>query len=146
MNDARRTLIEELGEDTPFLCSLATLREDGGPAVRFVRAKADAELTLRIPTFVQTAKVKQIRADGRVHITCGRTDSSEPGSYFQIDGVAEILTEAADREACWTERLEKWFSGPDDPNYAVVRVTPSRITALPIGRAGKPTAWQSKST
>jgi len=145
MDDARSALIEELGEDTPFVCSLATVREDGGPAVRFVRAKVDAELTLRIPTFVQTSKVKQIRADGRVHITCGRTDPSEPGSYFQIDGTAEIVTDAADREACWTARLEKWFSGPDDPNHAVVKVTPSMIAALPIGRSGEPLIWRSES-
>ena len=145
MDEVRRALIEELGEDTPFICSLATVREDGSPAVRFVRAKADAELTLRIPTFIQTSKVKQIRADGRVHITCGRTDPSEPGSYFQIDGIAEIVTEAADRETCWTERLERWFSGTDDPNYAVVEVTPLMIAALPIGRSGEPLVWRSES-
>lgn len=143
MNDARGVLIERLGVDAPFLCSLATVRRDGGPAVRFVRAKADEDLNLRIPTFVGTRKVDQIRADPRVHITCGDTDSERPGTYFQIDGAAEISTEPVERAACWTPRLAKWFTDRDDPNYAVVKVTPTRIIGVPIGRTGDPAVWSA---
>ena len=141
MSDARRSFLEAVGIDTPFLCSLATVRENGSPAVRFVRAKADAELTLRIPTFGGTEKVKHIRAEPRVHITCGDTDSEQPGSYYQIDGTAEIRTDPAEREAGWTERLSKWFSGPDDENYAVIRVRSTKLVVLPIGRPGNALVW-----
>ena len=141
-SDARRALLDHVGEETPFLCSLSTVREDGGPAVRFVRAKMDESLVLRIPTFAGTHKVRQIQADPRVHIACGSTDSERPGTYFQIDGLAEISTDATERQACWTERLEKWFSGPSDPNYAVVRVAVRRIEALPIGRSGDARCWE----
>jgi len=145
MNDAKEALLKEIGESTPFLCSLATVRSDGGPSVRFVRAKADGDLTLRIPTFAATGKVDQIRSDPRVHITCGRTDPSEPGSYFQIEGQAKISSDPADRKACWTTLLEKWFSGPDDENYLVVKVLPSLIVALPIGRPGDPLVWKPET-
>ena len=142
MDDAIERLLEIVGEDAPFLCSLATVSEDGGPAVRFVRAKADADLTLRVPTFASTQKVRQIQANARVHITCGDTDSDRPGTYFQIEGRAEITTAAPEREACWTPRLAEWFSGPDDANYVVVKIQPAVIEALPIGRSGKPSIWK----
>jgi len=143
--DGREALLETVGVGTPFLCSLATVGEDGGPAVRFVRAKADADGTLRVPTFVETGKVSQIRADARVHVTCGDTDAEHPGTYFQIAGTAEVTTEAAEREAAWTPRLEKWFSGPADANYAVVTIRPHLIVALPIGRTGEPLFWRAES-
>ena len=144
MEDARRELLETVGEGVPFLCSLATVGGDGAPSVRFVRAKADQELTLRIPTFVGTDKVREICTDGRVCIACGDTDSERPGTYFRIDGRAEIRTDPAERKTCWTPRLAKWFSDPDDENYAVVRVTPTAILASPIGRAGAPSVWKAE--
>jgi general stress protein 26 len=145
MVDARETFLEALGDGSPFLCSLATVGADSAPRVRFVRAKADPHLVLRIPTFATTQKVRDIRADPRVHITCGDTNAERPGTYFQIDGTAEIASDDAEREAAWTPRLSKWFSGPDDANYAVVKVTPTEITALPIGRAGAPSVWRASA-
>lgn len=145
MKDARRMLLDTVGEGVPFLCSLATVGPNGSPRVRFVRAKLDHEITLRIPTFVGTRKVGDIRADPRIHITCGNTDAEQPGTYFQIDGTAEISTEPAERTAAWTPRLSKWFSDSDDASYAVVKVTPTQIAALPIGRTGEPTVWRASA-
>ena len=145
-DDARCALLQSVGVDTPFLCSLATIGGDGGPAVRFVRAKVDQDLILRIPTFDGTGKAKQIAANPRVSLTCGDTDSDRPGTYFQIDGVAELRREATEREACWTPRLEKWFTGPEDENYVVIRIEPTSIVALPIGRSADPLVWRSAPT
>ena len=145
MKDAKAVLLETVGDGAPFLCSLATVGSDGAPRVRFVRAKLDSGVILRIPTFLETQKVSNVRADPRVHITCGDTDAERPGTYFQIDGTAEIATDGAEREAAWTPRLAKWFSGPEDANYAVVKVAPTEITALPIGRAGEPSVWRASA-
>ena len=145
MEDAGERLLEAVGQEEPFLCSMATVGTDGAPRVRFVRAKLDPELILRIPTFVGTQKVRDVRADSRVHITCGDTDAERPGTYFQIDGTAEITTEAAERKAAWTPRLSKWFSDSDDANYVVVKVRPTQIEALPIGRSGEPSVWRAST-
>jgi len=142
-DDARSALLQSVGADTPFLCNLATIGENGGPAVRFVRAKADEDLVLRIPTFDGTGKTKHIAANARVSLTCGDTDSERPGTYFQIDGLAKLRRDTAEREACWTSRLEKWFSGPADENYVVIRIEPTSIVALPIGRSGEPLVWSA---
>ena len=140
-DSARRQILEQLGEGVPFLCSLATVSPDGAPRVRFVRAKLDHELTLRIPTFEGMMKIAHIQAEPRVHITCGDTRSEVPGSYFQIEGTAEVSREREEREACWTDLLVKWFDGPDDERYVVVKVFPEKITVLPIGRNGAAQQW-----
>jgi len=141
MNEAIQELRNEVGVDQPFLCSLATVDAEGKPRVRYVRAKLDDNLVLRIPTFAGTRKLAEIENDPRVHITCGRTDPSSPGSYFQIEGTATIHDDLRERARCWTPFLEKWFPARDDPNYIVIRVDPSRVIALPIGRAGNASMW-----
>lgn len=139
--DIRRQIVEHFGVGTPFLCSLATVGPTGEPWVRFVRAKMDSELVLRIPTFEATSKIAHIEAEPRVHVTCGDTTADTPGSYFQIEGTAEISRERDDRQACWTDLLAKWFADPMDPRYAVVKVRSERITVLPIGRQGPAQRW-----
>jgi len=141
MPDARQWIVERLGVGVPFLCSLATVSAEGAPRVRFVWAKLGPDLSLWIPTFEGTLKVTHIEADPRVHATCGDTSSNAPGSYFQIEGVAKISREAEDRELCWTDRLSKWFDDPNDPRYAVVKIQPTTITVLPIGRQGPAQRW-----
>lgn len=141
INDVRQWTVERLGVGVPFLCSLATVSPEGAPRVRFVRAKLDPDCVLWIPTFEGTLKVTHIEVDPRVHVTCGDTSSDTPGSYFQIEGEAEISREKEDREACWTDLLSKWFDDANDPRYAVVKVRPTTITVLPIGRQGLAQRW-----
>jgi len=143
MDELATRIISLLGSNAPFLCSLATLTEDGLPWVRFVRATIGDDLTLRCPTFAGTKKVEQIRARPEVHLCCGDTDAGTPGSYLQIEGWASISCRLEDREKAWNDRLERWFTGIEDPNYAVVCVTPHRISVLPIGRSGNVEVWLS---
>lgn len=140
--DAKQTIIDTLRKDTSEVWSLATVTQDGTPWVRYVRGTVDEDLVLRCPTFAGTKKVAHIESNPAVHVTCGDTDSSKPGTYLQIEGTAEITTQPLDREAAWSDRLAKWFSGPADPNYAVVKITPSRITLCPIGQSGGIEVWK----
>ena len=142
MTDVIKRILKTLQAEPAFLCALATVTENGRPSVRTMRATIDDELTIRMPTFLGTAKVAQIRACPEVHLTCGSTDSDHPGSYFRIEGRAVISTEPADRRLAWNDRLAKWFEDPDDPNYAVVQIAPYRIAALPIGGGPDPQVWE----
>ena len=131
-----------LRREDDFLCALATVGIDGFPHVRYMKGVIDDRLTIRCPTFASTQKVRHIQSCADVSLTCGDTDSSRPGSYFQITARAQISQDLADRTAAWTPRMEKWFSGPDDANYAVVRIEPLRIIALPIGGGPAKDVWQ----
>ena len=63
----------------------------------------------------------------KIYLTLGVADLATAESYLQIEGRAEILEDAATKKAIWYDHLGNIFSGPDDPNYCVGKVTPYRI-------------------
>ena len=70
------------------------------------------------------------------------TTVTEEGSPSVRTMRAEISTDPTDRRLAWNDRLEKWFSGTNDPNYAVVRIVPCWIVALPIGGGPDTQVWE----
>lgn len=115
------------------LSSLATITEEGKPWVRYMMTIGADDLSLRFATFAQSRKVAQIAANPEVHLTLGVTNPGVMIPYLQIQGRAQFSTEAADRHGFWSEMLAEYFSGPDDPNYGVVIVTPYRIELVTPG-------------
>jgi general stress protein 26 len=85
------------------------------------------DLSVRFATYAGSRKVTQIAANPEVHVTLGVTDPTVMKPYLQIQGRARFSTEAAERHGFWSEMLADYFSGPDDPNYGVVVVSPYRI-------------------
>jgi general stress protein 26 len=136
-----KRLLETLRRTDEFLFTLATVGADGCPHVRYMKGVIDDRLTIRCPTFASTQKTQDIQHCGEVALTCGDTDSAQPGSYFQISARAVISEDASDRAATWTPRLEKWFSGVDDSRFVVVKIVPTRIVACPIGGGPSAEVW-----
>ena len=132
MTDAKRLILNILQPGESFLASLATVTEDGRPWVRYVSPKISEDLTLRIATSVQSRKATHIRKNPEVHLTCGVTDPQTAQYYLQIEGKADVVTDAAERAAFWSDGLKAHFSGPDDPNYALLVVKPYRIELCPM--------------
>jgi general stress protein 26 len=79
--------------------------------------------------------VGEIRKNPEVHLTTGAKDMETAESYLQIQARAEILTDAAAKKAMWNDYLKNIFSGPDDPNYVVCRITPYRIEYCKMDRS-----------
>lgn len=126
----------------PTLCTLATLTEDGKPWVRYVTPFADENLTIWMATFLNSRKVGQIKKNPEIHLTTGVKDMETAESYLQIQARAEILTDAEAKKAAWGEHLKGVFSGPDDPNYCVCRITPYRIEYQSMGVI-PPMVWEA---
>lgn len=63
-------------------------------------------------------------------------------AWLQVEGTAEISTAKAERDAFWYDGLKAYFTGPDDPNYCVVIVKPSRIEFASMESMGAE-IWQS---
>jgi general stress protein 26 len=61
--------------------------------------------------------------------------------YLQIQARAEILTDQETKKAVWSDYLANIFSGPDDANYVVARITPYRIEWQPGGSL-PPEVWE----
>jgi general stress protein 26 len=126
----------------PTLCALATVTEDGKPWVRYVILSADKNLTLWGATFASFRKVAQIRKKPEVHLVTGAKDLETAESYLQIQARAEILTDAESKKAMWNDYLKNIFSGPDDPNYVVIKITPYRIEYSKMDRT-PPEVWEA---
>ena len=119
----------------PTLSVLSTVTEEGKPWGRYVTPFADESLTLWMATFVHSRKVGQIKKNPEVHLTTGVTNMEGAESYLQIQGRAEILTDDETKKSVWFDHLANIFSGPDDPNYCVCKITPYRIEYQTMGMA-----------
>jgi len=124
----------------PKLASLATVTEDGKPWVRYVMTLADDDLVIRCATFIGARKVRQIKKNPEVHLTCGVTNPTEMVPYLQIQGRAQLTTSQEARHGFWTDMLTPIFDGPDDPKYGVLEITPYRIECCTPG-SYKPDVW-----
>ena len=124
------------------LSAVATIA-DGKPWVRYVMTTGGGDLSVRFATYAGSRKVAQIAANPEVHVTLGVNDPSSMTPYLQIQGRARFSTEAAERHGFWSEMLANYFSGPDDPNYGVVIVTPYRIELAQAG-VPEPGVWTAE--
>jgi len=92
-------------------------------------------------TFAQSRKVGQIKKNPEVHITTGVTEIEGAESYMKIQGRAKILTDHETKNSVWFDHLANVFSGPDDPNYCVCKITLYRIEYQEMGMA-EPEIWE----
>ena len=125
MSDLKQRIFE-LAKELQLI-NLATITEDGKPWVRYVVGLADQELSIRICTSLCSDKIRHMRQNPNVHVSLGAKDLITARNWLQIEGVAEISTAKAERDAFWFDGLKAHFKGPDDPNYCVVIVKPSKI-------------------
>lgn len=109
------------------LMNLATITEDGRPWTRYMVGNSDEYLIFRFCTHLGSRKVAQIRKNPHIHICAGVQDLETAKQWVQVEGSAEIVTDKQSRDAYWYEGLSNYFSGPDDPNYALIVVKPSLI-------------------
>jgi general stress protein 26 len=128
----------------PRLSGLATITQDGKPWVRYVMAAASPDLTVRCATFASARKAKQIEQNPEVHLTCGVTDPQNMQPYIQVQGRASINASPEARHAFWSDMLSPIFNGPDDPNYAVVEITPYYIEYWSPGGGFEPEIWKAE--
>ncbi len=140
MSDLKKR-IHEAAKDLQ-LVNFATVTEDGRPWVRYVVARADEGLVFRFCSQLGARKIRQIRNNPHVHISLGARDMESADHWLQVEGIARVATDKAERDAFWFEGLRNYFSGPDDPDYCVVIVTPSRIEFGSMGTR-EPEVWQA---
>lgn len=140
MNDLKKR-IYELAKEFQVM-NLATIMEDGKPWVRYVAGFANAELEFRFCTSLCSNKVKQMRKNPNVHLSLGAKEVMTTKNWLQVAGTAEVSTAQSERDALWSDGLKAYFKGPDDPNYAVVIITPSMIQLGAMASNGME-VWQA---
>ncbi len=143
MSDVKQLVLKVLGE--PSVCALATVTPEGYPWVRYVVAAADQEMNLWFATGASTRKVAQMKNNPNVHLTGGATTLDETKAWVQVEATAEVKTDPETKQGFWQDELAKYFQGPDDPEYVVVKLTPSRIEYSAMDMEDMtPQVWQAR--
>ena len=128
MSEVKQKVLDVIAANQPLVAALATVGEDGRPRVRYVVPHVADDLTMTVATWLKSKKVADVRAHPEVHLTCGSTDMETSGNYLQIEARAEVSTDPEKKRAHWSDGLSTYFEGVDDPNYALLIITPYRIT------------------
>jgi general stress protein 26 len=106
--------------------SVATIR-NGKPWVRYMAMQPEDDLTIYTTSFASARKIDQIKANNNVHIAFGFDAQNWELPYVNVVGKAKILTDLKTKKKCWQEPLGQFFDGPEDPDYVVIKITPTLI-------------------
>ena len=140
MTDLKQKLLTKM--QGPNVWSLATVTEDGKPWVRYVSPTLiDPDLTIWVATFASSRKVAQIRNNPQVHLTMGMTELAPEGTYLQVQTSARVIQDPAEKKRNWDDHLSAFFSGPEDPNYVLLKLEPYRIEHNDM-KSMEPEVWE----
>lgn len=119
----KQTIVKIL--DDHQIGTLATI-ENNKPYSRYMTFFHEG-ITFYTATNKETHKVEDIKQNANVHILLGYTFDGTTDQYIEVEGEASIHDDEKMRQHLWNEKLEPWFSGPDDPSYIVLKITPTEI-------------------
>lgn len=88
------------------------------------------DLTMYTPTHKDTHKTEEIDANPHVHILLGYEGEGYGDTFVEVEGKASIEESAHYKEKLWNEHMNKWFDGPNDPNYIVLKIEPTAIRLM----------------
>jgi len=101
---------------------LALIDENGYPtASTLTIAKADGIKWLTFCTSLDSNKVNRIRKCNRASVCISTNEYN-----ITLVGTVEILTDAATKKDMWFAPMEGHWSGPDHPDYCVLRFKTER--------------------
>ncbi len=101
---------------------LATVAGDE-PSVRAMWiVRVDDDGIIWYASELRTDKVDHVRANPRVCVT-----ATKDRNAMRIFGTAEIVTDPTTIAELWEDSWTTYFTGKDDPNLALLKITPSRI-------------------
>lgn len=143
MSNAKEIVLDRVRQLEPAaVWSLASITTDGRPWVRYVTPQVvDDDLVIWGNTFAHSRKVAQIAANPEVHLTVGVKDMASASSYLQVEARAELLTDPQVKTAVWADYMKAVYSGPDDPNYVVLKIIPYRIELQTLAPK-PPVVWE----
>jgi general stress protein 26 len=95
--------------------------------VRYVTIESDPDFTLRFCTSRNSRKIRQILDNPEVHLTCGNLQPPDDSVFLQIAGRAEVNSDVKTKASYWQDEWQRYFKGPDDPDYVMVFIHPLRI-------------------
>jgi len=110
------------GEFRGQICTLTLIDEDGFPTASVMTpSKADGINWLTFGTLLDENRAKRGAACNRASVCFGST-----AYCLNLVGEVEVITSADVKQEMWYDALSVFFTGPDDPNYCVLKFTTKR--------------------
>lgn len=111
--------------------TLATVEQDK-PHTRYMTFFHEG-LTLYTPTSKETHKAEEIEKNPNVHILIGYSGEGFGDTYAEIAGTASLTDDPELIDRLWSDEMEKWFKGKDDPNLVILKIDPTSIRYMNEG-------------
>lgn len=126
-------------------CALASV-ERGRPRVRIVHPTWEGR-TLWFATGASSPKVAQLRTDPTVDV---QFQVAPPDFvHVLVRGRAEVVTDPAEKKRVWDvidyDLSQFWPGGPEDPEYAPVRISPERVELSKMFGTQDRRIWRSSA-
>ena len=109
-----------------MLASVATVR-DGKPWVRYMVVLQGSGLSLWTTTFAQSRKIQDIRKNNNIDLIIGGDEKNFQAPYLNVKATAEVFTDIETKKRYWNDMLKSYYSGPEDPNLAIIVISPQVI-------------------
>ncbi|WP_449376714.1 pyridoxamine 5'-phosphate oxidase family protein [Bacillus safensis] len=111
--------------------TLATVEQDK-PHTRYMTFFHEG-LTLYTPTSKETHKAEEIEKNPNVHILIGYSGEGFGDTYAEIAGTAGLTDDRELIDRLWSDEMEKWFKGKEDPNLVILKIEPTSIRYMNEG-------------
>jgi len=108
------------------LAAVATVRE-GNPWVRYMMIMQGSGLSLWTTTFAKSRKIQDIKKNKNIDLIIGGDEKNFQAPYINIQASAEVFTDIKTKRSYWNDMLKAWYSGPEDPNLAIIVISPRVI-------------------
>lgn len=119
--------------------SLATV-EQGAPKVRYMAIYHEG-LTIYLATDRKTHKVEELQSNPKAALLLG-FEQGGTGDIVEIEADAAVSDDQSLKSKVWRDDFKPYLSGPDDPDYVVIKLTPARIEFSAKG--SEPQVWTAE--
>lgn len=137
--ELEQTIIKVL-DDNKF-GSFGTIEAGNKPKVRYMAVFHDG-LHIYLATNRQTHKVEELEDNPNAFLLLGYEQGGGK-DVLEIEATVAITKDEGLRSKVWNKELEKWFKGPDDPNYVILELKPTRIEYM--GKDQQHGVWEGSA-
>jgi general stress protein 26 len=124
--DAKKTALKILKDS--LVGTMATIQQNK-PHTRYMTFFSD-DFTLYTATSKQTHKVDELEDNPYTHILIGYDGEGVGDEFLEIEGTVTISDDLSIKENVWNEHMRPWFTGPEDPNLVILKVSPDSIRLM----------------
>lgn len=123
---AGEIVAKKTGGGNEGYCVLSLIDDNGFPTASTISAsKADGIRWITFCTGIGSNKAERIKKCNRASVCFSSIDHN-----ITLVGTIEILTDLETKKEMWYSGLGNHFSGPEDPNYCVLRFNTERYNLL----------------